>query len=169
MRIGLIPYIVKAILIKRWSLAGTLFLGASITDMLDGALARLLHEQTTLGVYLDPLADKLLMMSCYVALALPSVGILPWWFVIPIIIKELLLLAGGMYLKLRNLVAIKPTLLGKLAMALQVLLITLLLFSLAHHHVTITWLIYVLVCLLCIVGAAFGEYLLVGLRGLLLW
>jgi len=68
LRICLAPFLVATILEDHfvWSLA--LFLVAGLTDMLDGALARLLKQRTTLGQYLDPVADKLLLSTLFVVL-----------------------------------------------------------------------------------------------------
>lgn len=156
-------------MIKRWGLASFLFVSAAFTDMLDGFLARLLDEQSTFGTYLDPIADKCLIISCYLALALHDSGaLLPWWFVIPIIIKELLLLAGAWYLSFTKKVVIRPTWLGKLAMFLQTLLLSFVLLSLAHARYLYTSFGYVLIGTLFVIAAAFGEYSLVAIRSLIL-
>lgn len=68
LRICLAPFLVAAILENRFELGFILFLGAGLTDALDGVLARILEQRTLLGQYLDPVADKLLLSTLFVVL-----------------------------------------------------------------------------------------------------
>lgn len=68
MRICMAPFLVAAIMENRYALSFGLFLAAGLTDALDGALARRLKLRTTLGQYLDPVADKLLLSTLFLAL-----------------------------------------------------------------------------------------------------
>ena len=68
LRICLAPFLVAAILENRFELSFILFLGAGLTDVLDGILARVLQQRTMLGQYLDPVADKLLLSTLFVVL-----------------------------------------------------------------------------------------------------
>src|SRR5690242_19441312 len=70
---------------------GILF-AAGISDGLDGLLARLLNQKTTLGAYLDPIADKLLLSSSYFVLALK--GRIAWWLAIMVLGRDLLILVA---------------------------------------------------------------------------
>jgi cardiolipin synthase len=67
-RICLAPFLVSAILDRRYTLGFALFVVAGLTDALDGALARLLKQRTVLGQYLDPVADKLLLSTLFLVL-----------------------------------------------------------------------------------------------------
>lgn len=67
-RICLAPFLVSAILDNRFQMAFVLFLIAGVTDALDGLLARLLKQRTMLGLYLDPVADKLLLSTLFLVL-----------------------------------------------------------------------------------------------------
>lgn len=67
-RICLAPFLVAAILERRFELGFILFIAAGLTDALDGALARLLKQRTMLGHYLDPVADKLLLSTLFLVL-----------------------------------------------------------------------------------------------------
>jgi cardiolipin synthase len=75
LRICLAPFLVAAILERRFELSFGLFLLAGLTDALDGALARLLKQRTRLGEYLDPVADKLLLSTLFVVLT--HMGMIP--------------------------------------------------------------------------------------------
>lgn len=68
LRICLAPFLVAAILEERYALSFWLFMAAGVTDLLDGALARILEQKTMLGQYLDPVADKLLLSTLFVVL-----------------------------------------------------------------------------------------------------
>jgi cardiolipin synthase len=104
----------------------TIFVIAAITDALDGLLARFLKQRTALGQMLDPLADKILLMSAYIGLLF--VVTLPYrpplWITVTIIFRDLILLFGFFIL---NFAAVKiellPNLWGKLTTASQMLLL----------------------------------------------
>ena len=82
-----------------------IFLFAGLTDVVDGFLARRFGWITTLGKILDPLADKL--MQCTVLICLASAKMIGVWFIIPYILKELLMLFGGLFvIKTKKLVVV---------------------------------------------------------------
>jgi cardiolipin synthase len=68
LRMALAPLLVVLVLSKDWQWALVVFVVAGVTDLLDGLIARLGHQRTTLGAMLDPVADKVLMTSAFVAL-----------------------------------------------------------------------------------------------------
>jgi cardiolipin synthase len=70
LRLVVIPFIVISVLYGHWGWALGLFVAAGLSDGLDGFLARLLQQKTTLGLYLDPIADKLLLSTLFVILSL---------------------------------------------------------------------------------------------------
>lgn len=128
-RIILVPFIGHGIIYRSWALSCILFIIAAITDVIDGALARFLNERTILGTYLDPLADKILILSCYVSFAtaqLPHI-FMPWWFIGVLSIKELLLVGGALWCKIiKKDYHVQPTLLGKATMVLQTIFVSML-------------------------------------------
>ena len=85
--------------------AVVVFLAAGLTDVIDGFLARRFNWITNVGKILDPLADKL--MQCTVLVCMLIKGIIPAWLVIPFVLKELLILSGGLFMiKRRDIVAV---------------------------------------------------------------
>jgi cardiolipin synthase len=68
LRLCMVPFLVLAVLDGRYQLAFGLFVVAGVTDALDGLLARLLHQRTMLGQYLDPVVDKLLLSTLFLVL-----------------------------------------------------------------------------------------------------
>jgi len=102
------------------------FAGAALTDALDGILARFLKQRTALGQMLDPLADKILLLTAYVGLLfVPTIPFRPpLWITITIIFRDLLLLFGFFTLHFAAVkVEVLPNLWGKLTTASQMLLL----------------------------------------------
>lgn len=99
-RIFLIPCFLAAFLLD-WRLVALLcFFVAGITDLVDGYLARVLNQRSELGALLDPIADKLLMATAFICLAIAS--IIPWWFVALMLAKDLLITGGVGYFRWRK-------------------------------------------------------------------
>lgn len=91
-RIVLVPFVVWAITSDHMLVAFWLFIVAGISDAVDGFLAKWLRAESEFGAYLDPLADKALLMSIYVALSI--VGQLPAWVVIGVVSRDIMILAA---------------------------------------------------------------------------
>jgi cardiolipin synthase len=90
------------------------FVAAAATDVLDGLVARALHQHTRLGAFLDPIADKLLAACALVALA--ATGRLPWWLPALVVSRDLAQLAGAALLRTtHHVVPVAPTRIGKYA------------------------------------------------------
>ncbi len=116
-RIAITPIIVYAMLTDCWGTAFILFITAAITDVLDGYFARILCQETMLGALLDPLADKILLISCFITLACTNTlpFSIPQWFVILLLLRESLIVGGFMYLFFKTKgIDIEPTRMGKL-------------------------------------------------------
>ncbi|MCF7799977.1 CDP-alcohol phosphatidyltransferase family protein [Candidatus Babeliales bacterium] len=125
-RILLVPFIVAGIFYQRWYLVFYLFIYVGLSDLLDGFLARLLKENTYLGKILDPIADKILLVSSFSALAFlesPSF-LIPKWFVFLVLFREFFILTGSFIMLLLNInFEIAPTIWGKLTTFFQILFI----------------------------------------------
>ncbi len=169
MRFVLVPGVFYAICIHAWFAAGLLFFIAACTDILDGALARLLDETTLLGAYLDPLADKLLINACYVAFIVSDTPLfkLPAWFVWGVFIKEALLLFGAWYVVVvHHKIDIKPTVWGKAAMAAQSLFVGWLMVCLMVQWAPLKTFSFIMWSVFCLIMIAFFEYARSALRGI---
>ncbi len=125
-RLLVAPLVMCAIATEYWITAFLMFACAAFTDLLDGYLARLLHEQTHLGRLLDPIADKVLLVGSFGALTLyesPSFPI-PHWFLLLVVVRELLLITGSLVLLCRgdgN--AVQPHWWGKMTTMFQTMFI----------------------------------------------
>ena len=123
-RILLVPVLVWAIIAGEMRLAFLLFLVAGISDAVDGFLAKRFGMATELGAYLDPLADKVLIVSIYVALGIT--GVLPAWLLILVVSRDMMIV-GAVLLSwlVDNPVAMKPVLVSKVNTAAQIVFATL--------------------------------------------
>lgn len=91
-RIFLVPFFIIMVIEKRFAPALVALAIAGISDALDGFIARYFNQRTQLGAYLDPIADKLLMLSSYVCLG--YTGILPDWLCVIVISRDILIVLG---------------------------------------------------------------------------
>src|SRR5437867_7232825 len=105
--------------------ATLVFILAGITDGLDGLLARMLHQKTTLGSFLDPMADKLLLTASFITLSIPSVPValhIPVWLTITTISRDVLIALAALIIHLMTgHTQFPPTLLGKCTTTAQLL------------------------------------------------
>jgi len=119
LRIVLVPLLVIFLINKSFLKALVLFTCLGLTDALDGFLARFLSRQTTLGSYLDPIADKILVTSCFLALAILKV--IPGWLAVVVISRDVIILLGIVTLSIMAVsFKIQPLFTSKVTTALQV-------------------------------------------------
>ena len=111
-RLILIPVFVVLFFSGLRKAALSVFVAASLTDMLDGYLARKLNQITDFGKLFDPLADKLMVLTAMVCQAIA--GVFPWAAVIIVACKELYMVLGGMFMLKRG-VVVYSNLIGKAA------------------------------------------------------
>ena len=122
LRIILVPIFIIYMLNNRVLASLIVFIIAGISDALDGLLARILHQKSSLGAHLDPLADKLLLMSAFVTLAV--FDRIPSWLAVLTISRDVIILLGVLILYLnRYPIKIKPSLLSKATTCMQVITI----------------------------------------------
>jgi cardiolipin synthase len=125
-RVLLVPLFVILIINKYFEWALFTFAIAGITDGIDGLIARITHQRTELGAYLDPIADKLLLFSAFITLAI--VEIIPSWLVVIVITRDVIILTGFLVMFLTGYhPEIKPSLLSKITTAFQIVTILLVL------------------------------------------
>ncbi|MCK9229394.1 MAG: CDP-alcohol phosphatidyltransferase family protein [Syntrophales bacterium] len=118
-RIILVPVVIILLIQGFFAAALVVFALAGITDGLDGFLARHLDQRTELGSYLDPLADKALLISSFVVLAL--LGVLPGWLTVIVISRDCIIFFGIVILFLMAVpFDMKPTLVSKVTTFLQI-------------------------------------------------
>ena len=127
LRILLIPVFVVLFFKGHKIAALCVFCAASLTDMLDGYLARTLNQITDFGKLFDPLADKLMVLTAMVCQGID--GVFPWIAIIIVAVKELVMVLGGVFM-LKNDVVVYSNYVGKTA---QVFFIASLILSFFHE------------------------------------
>jgi cardiolipin synthase len=143
-RMALIPVFVIFLYYQRFALALAVFVTAGVTDGLDGMLARRFDQKSQLGTILDPIADKLLLVTSFVTLSMPSVinhsalppphGNLhlpvPFWVTTAVISRDIFIVVGAAAINMvtgfRN---FRPSLLGKVNTAVQIVAIIIILLA----------------------------------------
>jgi cardiolipin synthase len=119
MRLFIIPFLVIEILDGHYGIVFALFVLAGISDALDGLLARWLSQKTTLGLYLDPIADKLLLSTLFVVLT--HVGLMPRYVTVLVFSRDLgILLIATLLFATGTLRDFRPSLFGKLNTLVQI-------------------------------------------------
>jgi cardiolipin synthase (CMP-forming) len=121
LRMLLIPAFVILLMYGHTGWALIIFLAAGLTDLLDGLIARMTEQKTTLGAWLDPMADKLLLVTMFVMLTLPDIGSanrLPLWFTVLVISRDVAIVLTVAVVNLAvGPRTFRPSFLGKLATA----------------------------------------------------
>lgn len=126
MRLLAVPAVVWLVLTDRMAGAFWVFVAAGISDAIDGYLAKRLNAHSVLGSYLDPLADKLLLLAIYILLG--QAGHIPEWLVVLVIARDAALLGGSILLvRADRTAAMRPLTISKLNTALQIVLAALVL------------------------------------------
>ncbi len=119
LRLIFVPFVIMNIMDGHYGWAVILFMLAGVSDALDGTLARLLKQKTVLGQYLDPIADKLLLSSCFLVLSFEHK--IAWKFTVLVFSRDIMIvaIAGTLYATsaLRD---FKPSIFGKLNTLAQV-------------------------------------------------
>lgn len=119
LRIIAIPCFLILLEDRRYGEALAVFVAAGLTDGLDGAIARLTHTKTTLGAFLDPAADKMLLVSSFIALGFMHE--VPRWLVVVVLSRDAIIVAGyfSLFMLTGQTMEIRPSVTGKLSTFLQ--------------------------------------------------
>jgi cardiolipin synthase (CMP-forming) len=125
LRVLLIPAFVILLLYGHQGWALLTFMVAGLTDLLDGLIARMTGEKTTLGAWLDPMADKMLLVTMFVVLSLPGIGSvnqLPVWFTVLVISRDVAIVTTVAVVNLAiGRRTFRPSIFGKIATATYIL------------------------------------------------
>ena len=125
LRVLLIPAFVIQLLYGHRGWALVTFFTAGITDLFDGLIARKAGQKTDLGAWLDPMADKLLLVTMFIVLTLPGIGSvnqLPLWFTILVISRDVAIVATAAVINLAvGPRTFRPSIFGKIATALYIM------------------------------------------------
>lgn len=170
LRLFLAPVIIWGMYYRFWVFSFFIFVIGAATDLVDGYLARLLGEQTHLGRMLDPVADKIFLVSSFFSLSFintPSFQVPPW-FVGLIVVREMFILLGSLFLILycKNF-EVKPILWGKLTTFFQILFIAWIFACYFFSWIPVKTYKISLILLACYSIISFLAYAKIGLAQLL--
>lgn len=164
LRVLLTPVILFQLSRGHYMAGGWLFGAAAFTDILDGWLARHFDSQSKTGQYFDPIADKLMLTSIYIGLALG--GAVPVWIVVVILARDLwILLLSGIALKFTKFRDLKPSIWGKMSTFAQIMAAVGVMAGYAYESAVFARIGWVL--LWCVVGLAAisgADYSVRGIR-----
>ena len=114
LRMIFLPFIVINLVKHDYKWALGLFVLAGLSDGLDGLLARKLHQQSVLGQYLDPIADKLLLSTMFLVLSIEQRALVPWKFTVVVFSRDIsILLVSGVLFMIAGLRDFRPSIFGK--------------------------------------------------------
>jgi len=137
-RMVLIPVFVSLLFYQRFVLALGIFILAGITDGLDGLLARRFNQKSQLGTILDPIADKLMLVTSFVVLSmrsvfpqpLPSHLPVPFWVTVAVISRDVFILVGAAAINIvTGFRGFRPSMLGKINTVVQIFAIAIIIFA----------------------------------------
>jgi cardiolipin synthase len=155
MRLGFLPVFLILIAYDQYRWALLVLVIAGLSDGIDGLLARKLNQKSSIGAYLDPIADKLLLSSSFVILAFKHQ--IAWWLTIIVLSRDVLLLTvAAVIILISGYRPFPPSILGKFTTTLQILLVFALVLAAAYPNIQIVGairsLIYVVTALTVVSG-----------------
>ncbi len=121
-RILIIPVFITSIIYKRYNYSLYLFIIAALTDLFDGLFARLTNQKTELGTFLDPIADKFLLVTSFIIFTV--YGWIPKWLTIIVISRDVIVITGWLIIYFTSGISrVEPSIIGKATIWFQSLLI----------------------------------------------
>jgi cardiolipin synthase len=166
-RLLAVPLMVWLVLSDRMTTAFWVFVAAGVSDGVDGYIAKRFDAVTKLGSYLDPLADKAMLVTIYVTLGIA--GEAPSWLVILIVFRDTLIVGGALLIHTLDLkMRVEPLLISKINTVMQIILAAFLLARLGlglEDYGLITVLIYVVAATTVGSGLTYLKRLIFGIGG----
>ena len=157
LRLGFIPFFLILISYESYKWALLVLVVAGLSDGIDGLLARSLNQRSSLGAYLDPIADKLLLSSSFIILAFKKQ--IAWWLTIIVLSRDvMILIVAVVILLISGYRPFPPSIYGKLTTASQIVLVFTVVFSAAYPDSHLAKIIHLLIYAVTLfsVVSAFG-------------
>src|SRR5208283_6027189 len=127
LRLGFLPFFLILISYEEYKWALLVLVVAGLSDAIDGLLARQLNQRSSLGAYLDPIADKLLLSSSFIILAFKK--LVAWWLTIIVLSRDvLILIVAVVILLISGYQPFPPSIWGKMTTTVQILLVFVIVF-----------------------------------------
>lgn len=164
LRLTLAPLVAFLLIHREFRAALALVIIAGLTDWLDGFAARRLQTTSRLGVVLDPLADKVLLVTLFIALA--AIRLIPVWLLSLVIARDLVIVLGAFLLRLfRDITQFLPSTLGKISTFFQIVFVLMVLLEAAFPLVVLLWLAMLALALTAFFTAISGlDYIRRGIQ-----
>ncbi|MGZ8423993.1 MAG: CDP-alcohol phosphatidyltransferase family protein [Candidatus Binatia bacterium] len=163
-RILTIPIFLEFLAYHLYWQALVVFAIGGLTDFFDGLTARWLNQQTALGAYLDPVADKLLVISSFIMLGL--IDGIPMWLTVVVVVRDVLIVIGygAIYILVEEKFAVRPSAIGKWSTTLQLFTLAVALVTLHDANLLHPYVLAVFIALSAAATVASGlQYLYRGL------
>lgn len=139
LRLIMIPIFVMALYYQRFIWALGVFIAAAVTDSLDGLVARTFNQKTQLGAILDPMADKLLLVTAFITLSLPrftNTPPIPFWLTATAISRDVFIVLAALVINMTTgFSGFRPSLPGKFNTFIQIVMIVFFLLANVYTHI----------------------------------
>jgi len=157
LRLGFLPLFLILMSYERYRWALLVLVVAGLSDGIDGLLARSLNQRSSLGAYLDPIADKLLLSSSFLVLAFKKQ--LAWWLTILVLSRDvLILIVAVVILLISGYRPFPPSIYGKLTTATEIILVFLVVLGAAYPHYHVGVLNHVLIYAVTVLSIVSGFH-----------
>jgi cardiolipin synthase len=163
LRLAFIPFFAILVVAQEYRGALAVLTAAALSDVVDGTVARLLKQETPLGVALDPIADKVLMTTAYLTLAFRDA--LPWWLTILVISRDVAIIITALLISLvAGYRPFRPSILGKASTVAQVVTVFAAVSFQAHVPFVLGGLVRICVYLAAALTVASGIHYVIVVR-----
>jgi cardiolipin synthase len=163
LRLVFVPVFAILVIDRSYGWALAVLAAAAISDVVDGTVARVFHQQTPLGMALDPIADKILMTTAYLVLAFRDA--LPWWLTILVLSRDVaIVIIALLIILVSGYRPFRPSILGKISTMVQVATIFVAVAFQAHIPLATATLLRICTLLTAAFTLASGIHYLVVVR-----
>src|SRR5215510_5564392 len=157
LRLGFLPFFLILISYEQYRWALLILVIAGLSDGVDGLLARKLNQKSSIGAYLDPIADKLLLSSSFVILAMEKQ--LAWWLTIMVLSRDIMILTvAAVIILISGYRPFPPSLLGKATTFFQIILVFVVVLTAAYPNAEFAFAKGVLIYLVAILTTVSGFH-----------
>jgi len=157
LRLGILPFFLILIAYEHYRYALLILVLAGCSDAIDGLLARKLNQKSAIGAYLDPIADKLLLSSSFVILAMEKQ--IAWWLTIMVLSRDILILTvAAVILLISGYRPFPPSVLGKATTLFQIILVFVVVLTAAYPNAEFAFVKGVLIYLVAILTTISGFH-----------
>jgi len=157
LRLGFLPLFLILMSYERYRWALLVLVVAGLSDGIDGLLARSLNQRSSLGAYLDPIADKLLLSSSFLILAFKKQ--LAWWLTILVLSRDvLILIVAVVILLISGYRPFPPSIYGKLTTATEIILVFLVVLGAAYPNYHVGVLNHIVIYAVTVLSIASGFH-----------